>query len=309
MDSQISSDSRIFTYCKQKFYAMKKWQLLFYALQTDFWASEKPLRMILVTFANQFNNQPRRAIMGNNLGKYQMRKRSLLAICAGIFAVTLLFTSCGGSEDGSKEKNVKFQKMPKNEYLGDLVNISCENIARVSASEAQYEEERAKNNEKYADNPDKRMQNWEKIKAAKDERNKKIMEEINANLDKELPALIGKTIPLEVEEGLGFEVMDCKITKIEKFRSPSRAPMTFTFSYKVIPVDPKKMDTYPGTYRCLDANGNILLDEAGNPIGDVMGLSRDQLKQLWNGETVENEGWLRIHPSMSNFAKIKIVKE
>ena len=247
--------------------------------------------------------------MGNNLGKYQMRKRSILAICAGTFAVALLFTSCGGSGGGSKEKNVKFQKMPKNEYLGDLVNISCENIARVSASEAQYEDERAKNNEKYADNPDKRMQNWEKIKAAKDERNKKIMEEINANLDKELPALIGKTIPLEVEEGLGFEVMDCKITKIEKFRSPSRAPMTFTFSYKVIPVDPKKMDTYPGTYRCLDANGNILLDEDGNPIGDVMGLSRDQLKQLWNGETVENEGWLRIHPSMSNFAKIKIVKE
>ncbi len=247
--------------------------------------------------------------MGNNLGKNQMRKRSLLAICAGTFAVALLFTSCGGSGGGSKEKNVKFQKMPKNEYLGDLVNISCENIARVSDSEAQYEEERAKNNEKYADNPDKRMQNWEKIKAAKDERNKKIMEEINANLDKELPALIGKTIPLEVEEGLGFEVMDCKIKKIEKFRSPSRAQMTFTFSYKVIPVDAKKMDTYPGTYRCLDANGNILLDENGNPIGDLMGLSHDQLKQLWKGETVENEGWLRIHPSMSNFAKIKIVKE
>ena len=57
------------------------------------------------------------------------------------------------------------------------------------------------------------------------------MEEINADLDKELPALIGKTIPLEVEEGLGFEVMDCKIKKIEKFRSPSRAQMTFTFSY------------------------------------------------------------------------------
>ena len=119
--------------------------------------------------------------MGNNLGKYQMRKRSLLAICAGIFAVTLLFTSCGGSGDGSKEKKLKFQKMPKNEYLGDLVNISCENIARVSASDAQYEEERAKNNEKYADNPDKRMQNWEKIKAANKERNQKIMEEINAD--------------------------------------------------------------------------------------------------------------------------------
>ena len=229
--------------------------------------------------------------------------------CTGIFVVALLLTSCGGSGGGSEGKNVKFQKMPKNEYLGDLVNISCENSARVSASDAQYEEERAKNNEKYADNPDKRMQNWEKIKEANKQRNQKIMEETNANLDKELPALIGKTIPIEVEEGLGFEVMDCKIKKIEKFRSPSRAQMTFTFSYKVIPVDAKKMDTYPGTYRCLDANGNILLDEDGNPIGDVMGLSYDQLKQLWKGETVENEGWLRIHQNMSNFAKIKIVKE
>ena len=144
--------------------------------------------------------------MGNNLGKYQMRKRSILAICAGTFAVALLFTSCGGSGGGSKEKNVKFQKMPKNEYLGDLVNISCENIARVSASEAQYEEERAKNNEKYADNPDKRMQNWEKIKAANKERNQKIMEEYlkkrrymftrwtDVNLTKEL----GAKVSLEV---------------------------------------------------------------------------------------------------------------
>lgn len=279
-----------------------------YALQTDFLASGKPLRMILVIFAIN-SNQSRRVIMGNNLGKYQMRKRSLLAICAGTFAVALLFTSCGGSEDGSKEKNVKFQKMPKNEYLGDLVNISCENSARIKASDAQYEEERAKNNEKYADDPDKRLQNWEKIKAANKERNLKIMEETNANLDKELPDLIGKTIPLEVEEGLGFEVMDCKIKEIQKFRAPSSGAMTFTFSYKVIPVDAKKMNTYPGTYRCLDANGNILLDENGNSIGDVMGLSYDQLKQLGNGETVENEGWLRIHPSMSNFAKIKIVKE
>ena len=248
--------------------------------------------------------------MGYNLAQITMKKRNLFAtmFCAGVFATALLLTSCGGSESGGKEKNVKFQKMPKNEYLSDLVNISCENIARVSASDAQYEEERAKNNEKYADNPDKRGQNWEKIKNANKERNLKIMEEINAELDKELPALIGKTIPLEVEEGLGFEVMDCKIKNIEKFRAPSKGAMTFTFSYKVIPVDAKKMDTYPGTYRCLDANGNILVDENGNPIGDVMGLSYDQLKQLWNGETVENEGWLRIHQSMSDFAKIKIVK-
>ena len=202
---------------------------------------------------------------------------------------------------------MKFQKMPKNEVLGDLVNISCENSARITASDAQYEEERAKNNEKYADNPDKRGANWEKIKNANKERNLKIMEEINAELDKELPALIGKTIPLEVEEGLGFEVMDCKIKNIEKFRAPSKGAMTFTFSYKVKPVDANKLDTYPGTYRCLDADGNILLDEKGNPLGDLMGLSYNQLKQLQQGETVENEGWLRIHQNMSNLAKIKIV--
>jgi hypothetical protein len=65
------------------FYAMQiqillidKIKAVFYAVQTDFWAGERALQSIMVTFAKRiktantyFNNQSRCAMMGNNLGE------------------------------------------------------------------------------------------------------------------------------------------------------------------------------------------------------------------------------------------------
>lgn len=245
-----------------------------------------------------------------------MKKKKVFAtlFCAGIFATSLILASCGGGGDSeTKTKNeVKFQKSPKNEILGDLVNISCEYAAKWNASEAEYEDARQKNKEKYADNSDKREQNYQKISASHKERGKLIIEEANAALEKEMAGLIGKDIPFELEDGLGFEVVECKISKITK-HATSCNRTTLTFNYKVKPVDAniiEKLDSMrSGLYKCLDANGNVLLDSKGNEVEtNVLGISYNEKKQLKNGETIEKEGWFVLEPCFANFAKIKFVK-
>jgi hypothetical protein len=245
-----------------------------------------------------------------------MKKKKVFAtlFCAGIFATSLILASCGGGGDSeTKTKNeVKFQKSPKNEILGDLVNISCEYAAKWNASEAEYEDARQKNKEKYADNSDKREQNYQKISASHKERGKQIIEEANAALEKEMAGLIGKDIPFELEDGLGFEVVECKISKITK-HATSCNRTTLTFNYKVKPVDAniiEKLDSMrSGLYKCLDANGNVLLDSKGNEVEtNVLGISYNEKKQLKNGETIEKEGWFVLEPCFVNFAKIKFVK-
>ena len=245
-----------------------------------------------------------------------MKKKKVFAtlFCAGIFATSLILTSCGGGGDSeTKTKNeVKFQKSPKNEILGDLVNISCEYAAKWNASEAEYEEARQKNKEKYADNSDKREQNYAKISAEHKERGKQIVADANAALEKEMATLIGKDIPFECEEGLGFEVVECKISGITKHMGSCNRT-TLTFNYKVKPMDAKiieKLDSMrSGLYKCLDAKGNILLDSKGNEVEtNVLGISYNEKKQLKNGETIEKEGWFVLEPCFANFAKIKFVK-
>lgn len=245
-----------------------------------------------------------------------MKKKKVFAtlFCAGIFATSLILASCGGGGDSeTKTKNeVKFQKSPKNEILGDLVNISCEYAAKWNASEAEYEEARQKNKEKYADNSDKREQNYAKISAEHKERGKQIVADANAALEKEMATLIGKDIPFECEEGLGFEVVECKISGITKHMGSCNRT-TLTFNYKVKPVDAKiieKLDSMrSGLYKCLDANGNVLLDSKGNEVEtNVLGISYNEKKQLKNGETIEKEGWFVLEPCFANFAKIKFVK-
>ena len=231
-----------------------------------------------------------------------MKKKKVFAtlFCAGIFATSLILTSCGGGGGSEAKTNsdVKFQKSPKNEILGDLVNISSEYAAKWNASEAEYEEARQKNKEK--------------ISAEHKERGKQIVADANAALEKEMATLIGKDIPFECEEGLGFEVVECKISGITKHMGSCNRT-TLTFNYKVKPVDAKiieKLDSMrSGLYKCLDANENVLLDSKGNEIEtNVLGISFNEKKQLKNGETIEKEGWFVLEPCFANFAKIKFVK-
>ena len=252
--------------------------------------------------------------MGNNLGEEKMREKRLLTtmFCAGAFAFALAMTSCGGggSESGSgSSSKVNFQKSPKNEVLGDLVNIAGEYEAKWNANEAEYEEARKKNNEKYADNSDKREQNYEKISASYKERWKQLVADANTALEKEMATQKGKALPFVCEEGLGFEVVECKITGITKHAtSCNRTTLTFTYKVKATDEDLVKkisVHDYPIKYGFVDASGNALLGKNGNAISEVAAFSNEHLKQLRNGETVEKEGWFVLEPSFANFAKIK----
>lgn len=253
--------------------------------------------------------------MGNNLGEEKMREKRLLTtmFCAGAFAFALAMTSCGGggSESGSgSSSKVNFQKSPKNEVLGDLVNIAGETRAKIAASNSQYEEARAKNNEKYADNSDKREQNWRKLYQQNEESQKKIVEEAQAAVEKEMATLNGKSLPYECEDNLGVEISDCKISSVNK---PGYDYLTLTFTYKVKASDPAILKnisplTYPIKSSFVDANGNALLDNGGNAVFQTISFNYDMLKQLKNGETIEREGWVKLEPYMANFAKIKFEK-
>ena len=128
-----------------------------------------------------------------------------------------------------------------------------------------------------------------------------------------MAGLIGKDIPFEVEDGLGFEIVECKISEKITKHATSCNRTTLTFYYKVKPVDAKiieKLDSMrSGLYKCLDANGNVLLNSKGNEIEtNVLGISFNEKKQLKNGETIEKEGWFVLEPCFANFAKIKFVK-
>lgn len=245
-----------------------------------------------------------------------MKKKKVFAtlFCAGIFATSLILASCGGGGDSeTKTKNeVKFQKSPKNEILGDLVNISGEYSVKWKASEDEFKAAREKNIEKYADNSDKREQNFVKISAKHKEKANQILADANAALEKEMATLLGKDIPTEVEDGLGFEVVECKISGISEHKV-NYGRTTLKYKYKVKLVDAKmleKLDSFwSGLYRVLDANGNVLLDPKGNEIpAEVFSISKDEKKQLNNGEIVEKEGWFVLEPCFANFAKIKFVK-
>ena len=244
-----------------------------------------------------------------------MKEKRLLTtmLCAGAFAFALVLTSCGGggSESGSDSSvKVNYQKSTKNEFLGDLVNIAGETRAKIAASNSQFEEARAKNNEKYADDSDKREQNWRKLYNQNEEKQKKIVEEAQASIEKEMASLMGKSLPCECDDILGVEITDCKISSVNK---PSYDYLTLTFTYKVKASDPAILKnisplTYPIKSSFVDANGDALLDNGGNAIYQNISFNNDMLKQLKNGETIEREGWVKLEPGMANFAKIKFEK-
>ncbi len=238
-----------------------------------------------------------------------MRKRSLLttAICSVTFAIALLFTSCGGSE-GSKEGKIQaeFQKSPKNEILGDAVNISCEYSAKWEANEMEWKEALEENREKNVGNSDKLEKNYQKITAKHKEGKVQIEDEAKAAMEKEKATLIGRDIPFECEDGLDYEVLECKIKDV--------TTSSLSFAYKVKPVDAMMFANadvmlWQGGFYCLDNSGTTILDRNGYEIGGTFGLNNNLKSQLKNGETVEMKHGFRLEePNLANFAKIKFVK-
>lgn len=247
--------------------------------------------------------------MGNNHGKLSMKMKRLFAtlFCSGTFATALILTSCGGDGNSNiKETDSNFKKLPKNEILGDAVNISYEYSVKWNANEQEWKEALEENREKNANNSDKMEKNYQKITSKHKEGRIQIEDEANAAMEKEKATLIGKAIPFECEDGLGYEVVECMINDV--------STSYLSFTYKLKPVDAEmfaKADVmiWQSGYKCLDYNGNTILDSNGNEIGGTFGLNNDSKSQLKSGETVEmKHGFSLGEPNLANFAKIKFVK-
>ena len=250
--------------------------------------------------------------MGNNLGTKEMKKRFLTTLfCAGAFASALVLTSCGGGgseSGGGGSSKASYTKSPKNEFLGDMVNIASEYSAKFKANEEEFKEAWQKNNDKYGGS-DKGEENYAKLNTKYKEQGKKIMEEANAAIAKEKAALIGKTLPVDFDAATGFAISDCKVKDVSNYVQPRTNAITLSFTYKVKSTDANILKNlcsldFPIAYDFVDASGNALTEHGRQPVS----FSNDRLKQLRNGETVEKEGWVRLEPGMANFAKVKFVK-
>lgn len=194
-----------------------------------------------------------------------MKKKSVFAtlFCVGIFATSLILTSCGGGGTSSSSSSVKIKDYPENEIFGKIPGILCQYFEKDSIFESQYDKEREKIEEKAykAKNQDEILKLYEESEKLSDERDNKVekaREEKSAAIEKEKAALIGKSIPFEMEEGTWYEITNLVITDVN---SDGTALITGTF--KVINEErvKKAFFSYPSIYcSCLDSQGNVICE-------------------------------------------------
>ena len=107
-----------------------------------------------------------------------MKKKSVFAtlFCAGIFATSLILTSCGGGGTSSSSSSVKIKDYPENEIFGKIPGILCQFFEKDSIFESQYDKEREKIEEKAykTKNQDEILKLYEEIEKLSDERDNKV---------------------------------------------------------------------------------------------------------------------------------------
>lgn len=238
-----------------------------------------------------------------------MKKRSLFAtaVYAGIFATALLLTSCGGGEGGGKN-NVKIEKFPKNEILGNMVNIVNEHYVLDSIYDTEIKELKNKYDVKNEKEYEKYKEEYIKLT----EKEEKLNADYQSAVEAEKVNLIGKPIPFEMEDDLGYEVTECKIVDVNKHGG-------FKMSINVKLTDPSKLSlvgfkkvNFYSHIQYIDKNGNIIQNRNEN-VGNLfeVSLPDKNVGTVGTGESWEDIGWYsgRFAKNFANFAKIRFVKK
>lgn len=238
-----------------------------------------------------------------------MKKRSLFATAfyAGIFATALLLTSCGGGEGGGKN-NVKIEKFPKNEILGNMVNIVNEHYVLDSIYDTEIKELKNKYDVKNEKEYEKYKEEYIKLT----EKEEKLNADYQSAVEAEKVNLIGKPIPFEMEDDLGYEVTECKIVDVNKHGG-------FKMSINVKLTDPSKLSlvgfkkvNFYSHIQYIDKNGNIIQNRNEN-VGNLfeVSLPDKNVGTVGTGESWEDIGWYsgRFAKNFANFAKIRFVKK
>lgn len=238
-----------------------------------------------------------------------MKKRSLFATAfyAGIFATALLLTSCGGGEGGGKN-NVKIEKFPKNEILGNMVNIVNEHYVLDSIYDTEIKELKNKYDVKNEKEYEKYKEEYIKLT----EKEEKLNADYQSAVEAEKVNLIDKPIPFEMEDDLGYEVTECKIVDVNKHGG-------FKMSINVKLTDPSKLSlvgfkkvNFYSHIQYIDKNGNIIQNRNEN-VGNLfeVSLPDKNVGTVGTGESWEDIGWYsgKFAKNFANFAKIRFVKK
>ena len=248
--------------------------------------------------------------MGYNLAQIPMKKRNLFAMmfCSGVFATALLLSSCGSGE-GEGENNVKIEKFPKNEILGNMVNIVNEHFVLDSTNKAQIKELKANVDVKKKDKKEyeKYKEKYIEFKGKKE----KLEADFQSAVESEKVNLIGKSIPFEMEDDLGYEVTECKIVDVNKrggFMISVTAKLTDPDKAPLVGSSPVNLYCH---FQYIDKDGNNIKIKDKN-IGNVFEVSLPDKNAGTVGtatslEDIGRHGG-RCAKCFANLSKVRFVK-
>ena len=211
----------------------------------------------------------------------------LFAIICGMF-----IASCGGGSG---------KKLASNDYLGDLPNLVYQKHISDSVFKEKLEAEVSKAKLAGKFNEAKAMQIYEKYKIADKEANKKYDADVEAIKAK----LVGKAIPFEVEEGLGYKVISCKISDVKS------GTVNAEFELEIIDAKEANVSRWgkPSVsvrFHNIDKEGNILGSEYGSS-------AYVELSGKDDGSTGKGIAYISFYAKnaaeYANFAKIKFFKK
>jgi hypothetical protein len=208
-----------------------------------------------------------------------------------VIAMVAMMASCGGSGSSGK-------KLASNEFLGDLPNLVYQKGYSDSVLNANEKAEMDKLDGSKKSDWEKAAKIDDKYDIKKEEADKKF----EAEVEKIKPSLVGKDIPFEVEEGIGYEITSCKVSKVEG------STVYVDFEVKVTDFKVANIERYGNKlilkWHEIDKEGKLM----GSEYGHVYYLELDKKEDGATGKTTQ---FISISSKEAekyvNFAKIKFV--
>lgn len=204
-----------------------------------------------------------------------------------VIALAVMFmASCGGGSDSYSGK-----KIASNEFLGNMPNLVYQKQQSDSIREAKVKE--ATKDLKFTNESDikKAMKLSEKFNAEKE----LAKEKFEADIEALKPSLMGKDIPAEVSEGVGYKIINCKITEISDY--------TVYAEFTLEVTDLTAVSTFGKdiivTWQYVNKNNEPM---GGNSAAYI------QLSEKANGGTASQRATIVVSADYVDFAKIRFIK-
>jgi hypothetical protein len=209
--------------------------------------------------------------------------RNVVAIAICLAGVTVLSSCSGGSGSSGK-------KLASNDILGDFPNLVHQQGIKYDTWNDKYTDALEGDSEAKVE---KLREQWDVE-----------VEKYKAEVEKIKSVIVGKTIPVEVEDGLGFEINSCKISNLSAGEKGG-GDVYYELEVTVTDVKVTGMSKYDKSIRFQVQ----YLDKAGNQIGDL-GWGHIDVSEIADGATGKStDNYITIEDAEQfvNFAKLKFV--